>query len=200
MSYTIILIIITALISLSAFNNNDLFDKLILWPTKISDSKEYYRLLTSGFIHQDYQHLIFNMLTLYFFGRNMEIIAGYMIGNVWLYLFMYLTGIIVSSLPSYYKNRNNRYYRSLGASGGVAAVLFGTIYYDPWGLINFFIPSILFAVLYLAYSVYMERRAGDNVNHDAHFWGSIYGFLMAFAIDPTHGRYFIEKLMHPDFL
>lgn len=199
MSLTLIIILVTVGISYTAFNNDNLMSKLILWPRMMNEPKEYYRLITSGFIHADYQHLIFNMITLYFFGSNVEMVTN-MLGHSSLYVILYLSGIVAASLPSFLKNRDNNYYRSLGASGGVGAVIFCSIYYAPWMMINFIIPAIVFAIGYLVYSAYMSKRSGESINHDAHFWGSVYGFLFAFAIDPTHGRYFIEALTHPPFL
>jgi membrane associated rhomboid family serine protease len=193
---TIIVVAITALISYAAFNNNELYNKLLLWPRKMDNPVEYYRLLTSGFIHADWNHLIFNMLTLYLVGQGVE----QMIGP--LYMLLYITGIIVSSLPSFIKNRHNSYYRSLGASGGVASILFFSIYFFPWSRIYLFfipigIPSILFAVAYLIYSAVMSRRGDGKINHDAHFFGSIYGLIFALIIDPSHGGTFLFELMHP---
>ena len=198
MSYTIILILITVGISIAGFNNESIINKLILWPRYMDSPKEYYRLLTSGFIHADWNHLIFNMFTLFFFGRAVE---GMMEIGLQLPM-LYLSGIIIASLPSFLKNRNNSYYRSLGASGGVASILFFTIYYSPWSRINMMfipigIPSILFGVLYLVYEAYMAKRGAGNVNHDAHFWGSVYGLLFAFMIDHSHGVDFVNTLMHP---
>lgn len=195
---TIIIIAVTVIVSLAAFNNHNIYQKLILWPRRMHSGTEYYRLVTSGFIHADYQHLFFNMLTLYFFGRNAEFILA-VLGKTNLYPFIYITGIIISSLPSFLKNRNNSNYMSLGASGGVSSILFMVIYYDPWSPINIVIPAILFAVAYLAYSAWASRRNRDNVNHDAHFWGALYGLAVAWATDPTHGQSFIYQLTHPSF-
>lgn len=196
MSLTIIIIVVTVVISIAAFSNEAITNKLILWPRKMDSPVEYYRLLTSGFIHADWMHLLFNMYTLFAFG---EIVEHFIDG---LYVLLYLTAIIISSLPSFLKNRHNDYYRSLGASGGVAAVLFFSIYYMPWSRISMIpipigIPSVLFAVAYLVYSAYMSRRGGGNVNHDAHFWGSVYGLLFALIVDPSHGASFLHEIMHP---
>jgi len=121
-----------------------------------------------------------------------------------LFLMLYLSAIVLASLPSFLKNRNNSYYRSLGASGGVAAILFFTIYYSPWSKIQILfipigIPSILFGVLYLAYEAYMAKRGAGNVNHNAHFVGSVYGLLFALVVDPTHGMSFINAIMNPHY-
>jgi membrane associated rhomboid family serine protease len=202
MTYTIIIIAVTALISLAGFNNETIINKLILWPRLMHKPEEYYRFLTSGFIHADMMHLFFNMFTLYAFGQSVEAILLMYVGHSEVFLLLYLTGIIIASIPSFLKNRNNSYYRSLGASGGVATVLFFTIYYAPWSSLRIFpipvnIPCIVFGALYLAYEVYMSKRGLGNVNHDAHIWGSVYGLIFALFIDPTHGRAFIETIMHP---
>ncbi len=198
MSYTIIFIAITALISFAAFNNETIYNKLILWPRAMHNNPaEYYRLLSSGFIHADWNHLIFNMFTLWFCGSAVE-------GTLTLISFstLYLTGIVVASLPSFLKNRNNNYYRSLGASGGVSSILFFFIYCEPWSSLRIMfipinIPSIVFGGLYLAYEAYMAKRGTGNVNHDAHFFGALYGLSFALLLDPSHGQNFIYALMHP---
>lgn len=198
--YTIIIIIVTAIVSLAAFSNNNLIDNLILWPKRMDNPGQYYRLISSGFIHANFPHLIFNMLTLYFFGTMFEQVFELQ-GMGILYLVFYLTALIVASLPSFIKNRNNYYYRSLGASGAVAAALFGTVYFSPFASIYLMfipigIPSILFAVLYLIYSAYMSRRGGSYINHGAHFWGSVYGFLIAWLVDPTHTIFWRQIMEH----
>ena len=200
--FTLVLVVITVLISIGAFNDGRIMDGLILWPRRMQNGREPYRILTHGFIHADWQHLLFNMFTMYFIGTVAEQYIG-LIRTPWLYVLMYLTGIVVASLPSFYKNRDNAWYRSLGASGGVAAVLFSTVYFSPWSKLYIFgaigMPSILFAVLYLLYSAYMGRRGKDNTNHNAHFWGAVYGLVFTFLIDPTHGRIFISQLIPPDW-
>ncbi len=200
MSYTLILIIITALTSIGAFNNETLYNKLILWPKRMDQPSEYHRLLTSGFIHADYMHLIFNMITLFFFGRYVEVLFVMNGMSAGLYLVLYLVGIVAASLPSFVKNRNNSYYRSLGASGGVAAVLFSFVYFAPWEKIYIWfipIPGIIAAAAYLIYSAYMSKQGRDYVNHDAHFWGAVFGFAFTLLFAPDHGSNFLEQLMHP---
>ncbi len=196
-AFTVTLVIVTVLLSIAAFNDNRMADKLILWPAKMRSPGEYYRLLTSGFIHADWSHLAFNMFTMFFIGRFVE--AEFMAHGLtpWLYVLMYLAGIVVASIPSFLKHQQNLYYRSLGASGGVAAVLFSSVYFSPWTQIYVFfikMPNILFAVLYLAYSVYMSRRGQGTINHDAHFWGAVFGFFFTMAVEPSHGRNFIEEI------
>lgn len=192
-AFTVTLVVITVLISLAAFNDSRFSEKLILWPARMHKPNEYYRLLSSGFIHADWAHLFFNMFTLFFMGRFVE--SAFMAYGItpWLYVLMYLAGIIVASLPDFYKHQKNPFYRSLGASGGVAAVLFSSVYFSPWTQIYiFFLPlyNILFAVLYLAYSVYMSRKGHSTINHDAHFWGAVFGFFFTLVVEPTHGKLF----------
>ncbi|GAA4459708.1 rhomboid family intramembrane serine protease [Nemorincola caseinilytica] len=198
MYLTILTIIVTVIISIMAFSNNELMDKFILWPRRMDSPQEYYRLLSSGFIHADWNHLLFNMFSLYFVGTYVEMVLGFG------FFTLYLTGIIVASLPSFIKNKNNSYYRSLGASGGVSAAMFFFIYFQPWSSVNImFIPigiyAIVFGVIYLACEVYMSKRGMGNVNHDAHIWGAAYGLLYGVLIDPTHGAGFIQQMLHPPF-
>jgi membrane associated rhomboid family serine protease len=144
------------------------------------------------------------MFTLYFFGKNIEYVFQ-QISFTGLFLVLYLTGIVVASIPAMVKHRNHSYYMALGASGGVSAILFASVYYFPWARISFFgiealgIPGIIFGVLYLAYSAYMDKKGNDNIGHDAHFWGAVYGFVFALLADPSHGRSFLNQIMHPSF-
>ncbi len=196
MTVTLIFIIITVVISVMAFTNERLLNNLLLWPARMHSPEQYYRFLTSGFVHVDYMHLAFNMITFYFFGELLEQYIG-----PERFVIVYLSGIIVAGIPSYFKKRHVPGYASLGASGGVAAILFATIYLNPWQQIGLFfiiqLPSIVFAVIYLAYTAYLARKGSGVVNHDAHLWGSLYGLLCMLVIDPSHGQYFLQQLMHP---
>lgn len=195
MSITIIIIIITAIISLIAFQNEQILNKLMLWPAIMKSPIEMYRLLTAGFVHADTMHLAFNMLTLYFFGEILESALG-----TNMFVLLYVLGIIVASIPSTIKQRDNPNYRSLGASGGVAAIVFAMIYIAPWSKLYLFfalpVPSIVFALGYLIYTAYMAKKGGARVNHDAHLWGSIFGIVFMLVIDPSHGALFIDQLKH----
>ncbi len=177
-----------------------------MYPFIMKRPSEYYRMLTSGFVHGDWNHLLFNMFTLFFFGQNAESIFAEIAptGGAILYIILYLSGIVVSSLPAFVKHINHSYYRSLGASGGVSAVLFFVIYYFPWASIRIMfipigIPAILYGILYSLYSAYMAKRGADNIGHDAHLWGGVYGFVFAFLVDPSHGSLLLEQLLHPRF-
>jgi membrane associated rhomboid family serine protease len=198
---TLLIIAITCIVSFMAFKNSKLMSDLILWPPAIERQREYHRLVTYGFVHADFQHLLFNMLTLFFFGRYMEDFYAEHLGTLG-FLVFYLGGLVVSILPSYLANRNNPVYRSLGASGAVSAVLFAFILMSPWSTILVFViplPAILYAVLYTVYSVTMGRRGGDNVNHSAHLWGAGYGVVFTLVMEPRVLGHFLRQLAQPHF-
>lgn len=199
---TVIIIIITCIISFTAFSSEKITNDLIFWPPMIKEKHQYYRFVTSGLIHADIPHLAFNMITLYFFGRLVEeYLFTPRIGKTG-YLLFYIAGIIVSEIPSYIRHRNNYSYRSLGASGAVTAVLFSFILLAPWQTIYVFflpVPAIIFAALYVGYSIYMDRKGGDNVNHSAHLWGAAWGVVFTLFMEPEIINRFLDQLMHPNF-
>jgi membrane associated rhomboid family serine protease len=198
---TLLIILVTCVVSIVAFRNHRLMDDLILWPPALSRRREYYRLVSYGVVHADWSHLIFNMFTLYFFGRNMEGIFTEAMGPLGFVTF-YIGALIFSILPTYLKNRNNPSYRSLGASGAVSAVLFAYVLISPWSSIYVYIiklPAIVYAVLFVAYSIYMDKRGGDNVNHSAHLWGAVYGVIFTIALEPSLLPRFIALLSQPRF-
>lgn len=205
--FTLIIIVTTVLVSLAAFNDANLRSRLILYPRIMNGPSEYYRLLTSGFIHADWNHLIFNMITMFFFGRIVEeSILGDFYGRAGglIYLILYVSGIVMSSVPSVIKHRNDSTYAALGASGGVSSILFFVIYFFPWSKISMYfipigIPAIIYGVLYTLYSLYMSKRGNDNIGHDAHLGGALYGFVFALIVDPTHGQMFLYQILHPVF-
>jgi membrane associated rhomboid family serine protease len=198
---TLTIIIVTCVITLTGFRNGKVVDELIFWPPAISKKHQYYRFITCGLIHADYMHLIFNMLTLYFFGTFMEAHYQGELGlQKWYYLALYIGALIVSNIPTYLKHRNDYNYRSLGASGAVSAVLFAFILLYPWQrivVLVFPVPAIVYGVLFLVYSAYMSRKGGDNVNHDAHFYGALFGILFTIAVSPDVAGEFWNKLIHP---
>lgn len=198
---TFVLIGITVLVSWQAFNNRALLDRLILWPPAIDRHRQYDRLVTHGFIHADMQHLLFNMITLFFFGRAIEPVFVERIGLAGFVAF-YLSAIVVAIMPTYLKHRHDSHYRSLGASGAVSAVLFSYILFAPWNLIFVFflpVPAIVYAVLYVGYSIWMDHRGSDNINHSAHLWGAAYGVLFTVMMEPRAGAVFMEQLLSPSF-
>ncbi|MCY7355786.1 MAG: rhomboid family intramembrane serine protease [Lysobacter sp.] len=198
-SITYVLIGVTVLVSWMAFNNRQLLDRLILWPPAIDRKKQYDRLLTHGFIHADWMHLLFNMITLYSFGQAMETFYVERIGLLG-YLGFYLSAIVVAILPTFLKHRHDPQYRSLGASGAVSAVLFSFILLAPWSPVYIFlipigIPAFLFAAIYVGYSIWMDKRGGDNVNHSAHLWGAAYGMLFTVLLEPRVATTFVGRLL-----
>ena len=201
LSLNVVLIGITVLASWLAFNDRRLLERLILWPPAIDRRHQYDRLVTHGFVHADWQHLLFNMITLYFFGGLVERwFAGY-IGHAGFVAF-YLSAVVVAILPSYLRHRHDPHYRSLGASGAVSAVLFAFILARPWAMIYVFflpMPAIVYAVGYVGYSLWMDRRGGDNINHSAHLWGAAYGVMCTLLIDPDVLGSFLQQLAHPSF-
>ncbi len=201
MSSTFIIIAITCVVSIIAFNNTDLIQKLILWPPALTRDRQYYRLVSYGLIHANPQHLLFNMITLYFFGQSMEGLYNHYMGPFGFGIF-YVGGLIASILPTYWHNRSNPNYRSLGASGAVSAVLFAFILLQPWSMILVFfipLPAILYAVLYIVYTFYMERQGSGNVNHSAHLWGAAYGIVFTILMEPRVIGVFLQALAHPSF-
>lgn len=200
-SATIILIILTVIISITSFGNQKMMNDMIFWPPVIKNRHQYYRFITSGFIHADLAHLAFNMITLFFFGSIMEDFYNLKIGPGGFVVF-YIGAIIVSEIPSYIKHLNNYSYRSLGASGGVSAVLFAFILLAPWQTLYVFflpLPAIVFAVLYLSYTAYMAKRGGDFINHSAHLWGAIYGIIFTLLVEPGVLQHFVRQLLRPQF-
>jgi membrane associated rhomboid family serine protease len=197
---TWLIIGVTALISYMAFQNAGIMAKLQFNAAQIIQQKQYYRLISHAFIHANWQHLIVNMLVLYFFGRNMEYYLEDNFGNRAnaYFLILYFGGILVSNLWSLIKNKNNFYYNAVGASGAVSAVLFGTIFFAPLQSIWLFaivpIPGILFALGYLLYSYQMSKNKRDNVAHDAHFLGALFGFVFPILLKPELFSQFIDKL------
>lgn len=201
LNVTLILVGTTVLVSWLAFNNARLLERLILWPPAIDRRKQYDRLVTHGFIHADFQHLLFNMITLYFFGGLVEQVFVPRVGHLGFALF-YLSALVVAILPTYLQHRHDARYRSLGASGAVSAVLFAFILIQPWSMIFVFfvpMPAILYAVLYVGYSVWMDRRGGDNINHSAHLWGAAYGVVVTLLIAPGALGSFLQQLAQPAF-
>lgn len=200
-SVTVLLILATVVVSWLAFDRPRLMDRLLLWPPAIARRHEYDRFVTHGFVHADLQHLLFNMITLYFFGRLVERVFLPYIGHLG-FLAFYLSALVVAILPSWLQHRHDPHYRSLGASGAVSAVLFAFILMQPWALIFVFflpVPAVLYAAFYIGYSIWSQRRGTDNVNHSAHLWGAGYGVLFALMVEPRLGPAFLARLLNPAF-
>lgn len=197
---TITLIIIIGLTSIVTFYQPEIMSKLQFSAFQVYHRKQYYRLVTHAFVHANWEHLIVNMIVLLSFGNLVErYFRGYFGGNgVYYYLLLFFGSVIFSSLWSLYKHKNDYYYNAVGASGAVSAVLFAAIFFDPWSSIYFFgilpIPGIIFGGLYLYYSWYMSRKNIDNIGHDAHFLGAVFGFCLPIIIQPTLFMEFLDLL------
>jgi membrane associated rhomboid family serine protease len=199
MSLTLVIIAITCVVSFLAFNNAQLMRRLILWPPAVTRGKEYWRLITSGLIHADGSHLLFNMITLYFFGPMAERTITANLGPVG-YIGFYVAALVASGLPSYLDHKNDENYFALGASGAVVAVLFAFILQQPWSLIFVWfipVPAIIYAVLYIAYSVYMARKGNTRIGHSAHLWGAAFGVAFVSVMDPHILGQFLDRVTHP---
>lgn len=197
---TILLILITSVVSYAAFNSPKLMEQLQFNASKIYYKKEYHRLITHAFVHANWEHLLVNMIVLFSFGTAIESYFEQYFGNnhIAYFFLLYFGGIIVSNLYALVKHYKDYFYNAVGASGAVSAVLFAAIFFDPWRSILFFmilpIPGIVFAVLYLVYSYQMSNKQKDNVAHDAHFLGALYGFLLPVLINPRLLEAFMDKL------
>ncbi|MCC5919765.1 MAG: rhomboid family intramembrane serine protease [Cyclobacteriaceae bacterium] len=201
MDLTLILLVITGLISYKGFSDPALIRKLIMNPYQLERSKEWYRLLTSGFIHADWMHLLFNMFTFYFFGSLIERffiqMHGLVAGSLY-FLLLYLGGIIVSSIPSYLRHRKNPAYSSLGASGGVSAIVLASVLFFPlqdiclYGIIC--LPGFILGALFLGYSYYMSKNQYDRINHEAHLTGAVFGILISFLMRPDVFAHFFGQV------
>jgi membrane associated rhomboid family serine protease len=198
-NFTLIIIVVTAILSIMAFNNAQLMNKLIFNPYTTRNNKEWFRFITSGFLHADFLHLAINMFVLYSFGNVVNYYYRYFFGmsGNWMFLLLYISSIAAANGTTYYKNFNNPGYNSLGASGAVSAVLFASILFQPTAKIYFYgligIPGYISGILYLVYSQYSAKQANDNVNHEAHFYGAVYGVVFTLVFKPEVFRFFLNQ-------
>ena len=177
----IAIIAITVIISLAGFQNVSVFEKYKFNVSAIKYKKEYIRLLSAGFLHADWGHLFFNMLTLYFFGPIVLYVYG-ILG----FLIVYIGSIIIGNLFSLYLYQKQGWYSAIGASGGVSGVLFAAVAYAPKEIEVNFVPGFIFGALYFSYSVYMmlNLKPHDNIGHAAHLGGAAFGLVYAVATEP----------------
>lgn len=197
---TLMLIIVISLVSVMSFSQRDTMNQLQFNAYKIIHRHQYYRILTHAFVHAGWEHLVVNMIVLYSFGAIVEQYFQINFGSIgtYYYLILFFGSIIFSTLLSLYKQKDNPYYNAVGASGAVSAVLFTAIFFQPWAPIYFFgvlpIPGIIFGGLYLYYSYYMSTKKSDNIGHDAHFLGAIFGFIFPILLRPELFMDFINVL------
>jgi len=197
---TLLIILITAIVSIQAFSNPNLMSKLIFNAYAIKNRNEWYRFFSSGLLHADWIHLLVNMFVLYSFGGVVEKYYGFYFGmySKIYFIALYVSSIFASSVFSYYKYQKASWYNSLGASGAVAAVMFAYVLFQPLQLIYLYgiipAPGIIMGVLYLIYSQYASRKSNDNINHDAHFYGALYGVAFTLVFKPEIAKHFISQL------
>ena len=184
LTITLIILLITCVISFTAFSNHKITNDLIFYPTAISNHHQWYRFITCGFIHADIMHLAFNMYTFYLFGNMVERALGEIFGESGkaLYIILYIASLVVCLLPTYFQHKDDYHYRSLGASGAVSAVIFvGIFLYPTMGMgifpIPFSIPAFIFGPVYLLISAYLAKKGHGNINHSAHIWGALFGIV-----------------------
>ncbi|HAS35915.1 MAG TPA: rhomboid family intramembrane serine protease [Flavobacteriales bacterium] len=202
MSLNTLLILLTAVVSFLSFNNHDLFAKMEFNAYLTYHRKQWHRLFSHALIHADFMHLLVNMIVLWSFGRIVEAYFTGMFGmqGNYYFLMLYAGGVVVASLPSLFRHKDNPAYNAVGASGAVSAVLFSAILFEPMSKIYLFfipigIPAFIFGPLYLAYEIYMDKKSQDRVAHDAHYWGAIFGLLFTILVQPKIVVYFFEQIL-----
>lgn len=201
MRITLLIIVLTCITSIAAFSNQQFMQKLIFSPYIIKRQKDWFRFLSSGFLHSNWMHLFFNMYVLFLFGQVTEEYFARLFdqAGATLYILFYTSAIMLSEVYSYFRHQDNPGYASLGASGAVSAVVFASILFQPLNKIGiiFFpigIPGFVFGVLYLLYSMYMARNANDNVGHYAHFYGAVFGFIFPIVLKPELFLRFMQQI------
>ena len=203
LSITLVLILMTGLISYQAFSNHEMRQKLMFHPYTIRQKGEYFRFITHGFVHANWQHLLINMFVFWQFGTIVEYYFNSIFGNTAgpiVFVFFYLSGFVLSAIPAYFQHQNNPAYAAVGASGSTSAMLMVYVFFGPWEWFVFPpLPAIILAIGYLWYSSYMDKRSTDNIAHDAHFWGASWGALYiifsTLAFKPVFFNYFLQELL-----
>ncbi len=195
-SFASILIFISTIgISIYAmYQNHSLYNSWALSPFNIVHYKKYYQVITSGFIHADWMHLLFNMLSFYFFAFRLE-------GSIGAFNFfvIYFLSMIAGNLSTIFKYKNDPYYRSIGASGAVSGIIFSSILFAPTAKMMMFpipipFPAWLFAILYLVWSHFAAQKSDEMINHSAHLYGAIAGLIVTILIIPGSFQFFLNQL------
>lgn len=193
-----LIFLLTCIVSLlGLFRYPHLIERFIFHPFSFKRGKRIETILTSSLVHGDLFHLIFNMMSFYFFAFNLE----YLVGNI-NFALIYFLSVGLSSIPSLIKNGDDPDYYALGASGGISGILFSFILFVPDSnimmlYIPFPIPSYIFAILYLVWSWYAGKHANDNIGHDAHLWGAISGIIITLFLYYDKGiiENFIQRVV-----
>ena len=193
MSIAAIILVVTLATSLAAlYGSPKIIEHSLFRPYWFLRRRQYATIVTSGLVHADLPHLIFNLITFYFFAFQLE----KQIGGA-RFAALYLIGLVVSDAGTYFKHRNDPDYASLGASGAISAVLFASIVYFPWQKLFIIpipvpIPAPIFAIGYVAYSWYSSRQARGRINHDAHLGGALAGLVFVALTDPGAYRQLLQ--------
>lgn len=202
---TLIIITITVISSIYAMSNDLLKNKLMFNAYQIKHHKEWYRFFSHGLIHADFAHLLFNMYSLYIFGPSVENV--YKLEQIFgakgiaFYILLYIGALVMSSLFSYEKHKNDMWYNALGASGAVSAVIFAYIALSPLSQLGLLIvpglrlPAYVFGIIFLGIEYYLGKRGQSNIGHDAHFWGAIFGIAFTFILKPSLVSNFINSIL-----
>ena len=191
---TIVFVVTIATSLIGLFGAPKLVDRSLFRPYWFLRRRQYFTIVASGFVHADLLHLIFNMMTFYFFGFLLESAIGST-----QFLLLYFAGLLISHAGTYIKHQRNPEYACLGASGAISAVLFASIVLFPENSLIVFpiplpIPAPLFGIGYLAYTWYSARNPHGRVNHDAHLSGAITGLVYVALVDPGAYRYLFASL------
>ncbi len=197
----LLFLVSTVIVSFMGFNNAVLFHKLKFNPYRIKHNRESWRFFSHALIHADWLHLLVNMYVLYSFGGLVESVFRSVFGNIGMlyYVLLYIGGVLFSSLYDFGKHKDDPYYNAVGASGAVSAVVFSSILIYPQGGLTIFpipfsIPSWIFGILYLLYSAYMGKRGTDNVAHNAHLWGAVFGIIYTVILIPETVKQLFAQL------
>ena len=195
-----LILLFTVITSVYAFSNPEVYGKFMLHPYSVSRRQNVYTILTSGIVHKDWTHLLFNMFTFFFFGFPLErLLSAWSSWGHWQFLLIYVLGLIISDVSTIIKQKDNYHYHSLGASGAISAVLFSFILFNPTMSIYMFfipipIPAVIFGFVFLAYSAWAAKSSRDSINHDAHFYGAIAGLTITFLLYPSVISHFIKQV------
>lgn len=198
---TYLFLAITIGVSLVAFYNREVFQRLMFNAYAVKHHNEWYRFFSYGLVHADWTHLFINMFVLYSFGLAVENFYRDVFGNkaILFFVLLYIGGILFSTLYDFGKHKDEQSYNAVGASGAVSAIVFASIVFYPAGkiylfLLPFGIPSFVFGILYLIYSAVMAKRGKDNIGHNAHFWGAIFGFVFTILLKPRLAVFFYDQV------
>jgi len=202
LTITLLIIVFTGLVSFQGFSNYHLIDRWKHYPYRESQQKEWYRMLTSGFVHADWIHLLVNMYVLFSFGSYIESNIVNWYGNVGgrlIFLLVYMLNIILANIPTTFRQIHNPGFSSIGASGAISGLLFMTILFNPWSMFQLFfiipIPAVLLGAGYLIYSSMAANKGQGRLDHSAHFAGALAGMALIILIHHEIVVDFFRKLV-----